>query len=241
MYPINSSVYLGRSFLHFILFRLFDHRGEKALGGGVEIDFWRGAIISSVLGLSSGMLLLLNSSLNGVFINYRQSCNIRREENPKSNIFRCASPRLMPWHDDIIQIKGWGMKKLARDGKSVHCTQPCWSPWRESGNPRVWIHPEGALNSHTGLSQWPRWNLLCPAATAILGFNLPSSSPPSCPPQQPPHTQLCCEGFLPKWVKMRSIWPGAARLLSASFSSRLVAGNGAELYLRVSSSYPIQQ
>lgn len=208
-YPINSSVYLGRSFLHLIIFSLFDHRGEKALGGGVEIDFWRGAIISSILGLSSGMLLLLNSSLNGVFINYRQSCNIRREEKTKSNKFRCTSPRLMPWHDDIIQLKGRGMKKLIPDGKSVHCTQPCWSPWRGSGNLRVWIHSEGPLNTtwlswrgHPGPSQWSmcilRWNLLCPAATAILGFHLPTSSPPSCPPQQPPHTQLSQEGFLPK-------------------------------------------
>lgn len=141
VYPINSFVYLGRSFLHFIIFRLFDHRGEKALGGGVEIDFWREAIISSILGLSSGMLLLLNSSLNGVFINSRQSCNIRREENPKSNIFRCTSHRLMPWHDDIIQLKGWGTKKLIPDCKSVPCTGPCRSPWRASGNLRVWMVP----------------------------------------------------------------------------------------------------
>lgn len=236
--------------MHFIIFSLFDHKGEKALGGGVEIDFWKGAMISSILGLSSGMLLLLNSSLNGLFINYRQSCNIRREENPKSNIFRCTSPRLIPWHDDIIQLKGWGVKKLFTDGKSVHCTQPCWSPWRGSGNLRGWICPEGPLNSpwlswrgHTGPSQrpmcTPRWNLLCPAATAILGFHSPTSSPPSCPPQQPPHTQLSHEGFLPKWVEMRSICPGVARLLSALFCSRLVSGSGAEVDLRVSSSYPI--
>lgn len=220
VYPINSSVYLGRSFLHFIIFRLLGHKGERALGGGVEIDFWRRAIISSILGLSSGMLLLLNSSLNGVFINSGQSCNIRREENPKSNIFRCTSHRLMPWHDDIIQLKGWGMKKLVPDGKSVHCTQPWWSPWRGSRNLRVWIHPEGPLNStclswrsHTGPSQWPmcapRWNLLCPAATAVLRFHLPTSSPPPALPIQ------LSTGVLPKWVEMWGVCPGVARLFLA--------------------------
>lgn len=163
------------------------------------------------------MLLLLNSSLNGVFINYRQSCNIRREENPKSNIFTCTSPRLMPWHDDIIQLKGRGMKKLFPDGKSVHCTHPCWSPWRRSGNLTAWIHPEGPLNStwlswrgHTGPSQrsmcTPRWNpqqywgLICPS--------LPL--PPALPSIHPIHSFPTRDFYPNGWKGEASAqdWPG---------------------------------
>jgi len=156
----------------------------------------------------------------------------------------------MPWHDDIIQPKGQRMKKCVTNGKSAHCTQPFWSPWRWSGDLRGWIPPEGHLNSsqlarrgHTGPSQhpmcWPSWRLLCPTTTALLGFHLAACSPPSCLPQQPPHTQRPHEGLLHKWVETRSICPGAARLLSAWSCSALAAGDGVGVYLKASSGYPI--
>lgn len=116
----------------------------------------------------------------------------------------------MPWHDDIIQPKGQGVKKRVTESKSAHCTQPFWSPWRGSGDLGVCIGPEGPLNSawlssegHTDPSQHPMclpgWSLLCPRATALLGFHLATPSPPSCPPPQPPPTpQLPKRDFYPK-------------------------------------------
>lgn len=121
----------------------------------------------------------------------------------------------MPWHDDIIQPKGQGMKKRVTDGKSAHCAQLCWSPWRGSGDLRGWIPPEGPWNStwlslrgHMGPSQCPMcppsWSLPCHAATELLGFHLAAPSPPSCPPQQPPHTQP--NGW--KQEAFAQEWPG---------------------------------
>lgn len=155
----------------------------------------------------------------------------------------------MPWHDDIIQPKGQGMKKRVTDGKSAHWAQLCWSPWRGSGDLRGWIPPRGPWNSawlslrgHTGPSQCPMcppsWSLPCHAATELLGFHQAAPSPPSCPPQQPPHTQLPHEGFLPKRVETRSVCPGVARLLFAWSCSPLAAGDRAGVYLKASSSYP---
>lgn len=155
----------------------------------------------------------------------------------------------MPWHDDIIQPKGQGMKKRVTDGKSAHCTPPFCSPWRGSGDLRGWIPQEGPWNStwlsregHTGPSQHPvcppGWSLLCPADTE-LWFHLAAPSPPSCPPQQTCHTQLPHEGFLPKWVETRRICRVVAKLLFAWSCSPLAADDEAGVYLKASSSYPI--